>query len=183
MDGFFLESYKIIRAFKASIYTELQRRLDPDVWTKFLESGIRKDEDASTWEVYVSMITESQDELTTWKPYYTIYSHDLPSIRDLKAFLNMCTAMERLSYSYSINEKLGYAELLAHKVLDLFSITEFDDVSQFKENYKIFMSTESPLANYFVSQAKTTLLWVKDMCSALKSSKDLCYAKKSAESG
>lgn len=166
MDGFFLESYKIIRKLKATIYSELQRRLDPEVWATFLESGVRKDEDA---------------DLTTWKPYYTIYNHDLPSIRDIKAFLNMCTAMERLSYTCHVNEKLGYAELLAHKLLDIFSVTEFDDVSQFKENYKIFMSTESPLANYFVSQAKSKLVWIKDMCSALTKIAKFYVTKKNVQ--
>lgn len=80
---------------------------------------------------------------------YLILDHDLPTIRDLKAFLNILTALEHATQRFIDS----YALIVVATVTKL---QLFEDIIQFYKNFKIVMSTTSVLAHYLEDLSKMT---------------------------
>ncbi len=80
----------------------------------------------------------TEPTVTDGKGNYHIYDDDLPCVRDLKAFMNILTAIERATESYSL-----YAVSIFKKMeLPL-------DYLDYRRNYKLYMSTSSIVSYYF----------------------------------
>lgn len=77
---------------------------------------------------------------------YKILDNDLPTLRDLKTVINMLTAIARATERYS---------LIAVSAVKTFELPR--DALDFRRNYKIFMSTSSPLMHYLVQAKDFTL--------------------------
>lgn len=108
---------------KVFILSQAEKFIEPQLWKEFRDS-----------------------ENPKGNAGYKIYDDDLPNIRDLKAFINMLIARERITATYS-----------------LFTLTVFKtmqkpmDILDFRRNYRIYMSTISPLSHYW-DQAKEILM-------------------------
>jgi hypothetical protein len=85
----------------------------------------------SVWDEFSASISADGRE------NYLIREDDFPDIRDLKAFLNMLTAIERATESYS---------LIALSVFKRLELPQ--DIWDFRRNYKIYMSTNSAFSGY-----------------------------------
>lgn len=72
---------------------------------------------------------------------YRILEDDLPIIRDLKAFLNMLTAIESMTEKMTTKYAL-FGAALGNRIMII------DDVFVFNENYKIYRSTNSIITHY-----------------------------------
>jgi len=100
--------------------------------------------------------------------YYKVHKNDVPIFRDLKAFLNMITAVERATAKITTK----YA-LFGASVADKINI--LDDVLEFRRGFKIYLSTSSIISSYlrFAKDYTITNL-VPKIIVKLKELSDLC---------
>jgi uncharacterized protein (DUF1778 family) len=103
-----------VKEVKSFILNVVQDFIEPSVWNAFS----------------ASISTDGREN-------YLILDDDFPDIRDLKAFLNMLTAIERATESYS---------LIAVSVFKRLELPQ--DMWDFRHNYKIYMSTNSVFSEY-----------------------------------
>jgi hypothetical protein len=150
-----------VSQLKSYILKIVQEYIDPVLWQEFIAS-----------ERYRVGSEVSLDG--DYKRYhgYAIADDDLPIIRDLKAFINMLTAIER-GYDRATQKYSLYA-------VSIFKRGEviapyIGDVSDFRRNYKVYMSTNSFLTNYLdyiKDVTKNTI--IPEILSALGKLLELC---------
>ncbi len=115
-----------IKEIKAFVLKLSQNFLEPTVWDEFS----------------ATLSTDGRDN-------YHIRDDDFPDIRDLKAFLNMLTAIERATESYSL------------MAVSLFKKLELpQDIWEFRRNYKIYMSSSGIFSQYMELAKEFTLVTV-----------------------
>ncbi len=115
-----------IKEIKALVLKLSQDFLEPTIWDEFS----------------ATLSTDGRDN-------YHIRDDDFPDIRDLKAFLNMLTAIERATESYS---------LIAVSLFKKLELPE--DIWEFRRNYKIYMSTSGIFSQHMALAKEFTLVTV-----------------------
>ncbi len=87
------------------------------------------------------------------KGIYRILDDDLPVVRDLKAFLNMLTAIESITARVSTKYALFGASIDRVMIVN--------DLYYFNQNFKIYRSTNSIFTHYlsYVKEVGLTLVW------------------------
>jgi hypothetical protein len=104
-----------IKQLKRLILRMVEECIEPALWQELIEPRV-----------------------TDGKGNYHIYDDDLPCVRDLKAFMNILSAIERMTESYSL-----YA-------ISFFKTMELPlDYLDYRRNYKLYMSTNSIVGYYF----------------------------------
>lgn len=102
---------------------------------QFLINIVKEVIEQSSWD-------ELEASLNPSKPgIYRILEDDLPIIRDLKAFLNMLTAIESMTEKMTTKYAL-FGAALGNRIMII------DDVFVFNENYKIYRATNSIITHY-----------------------------------
>lgn len=100
-----------------NILAKQYKEITLSVFSSFIEPSI--------WKKFTAAIDHDG--------YYKIFDHDLPFIRDLKATVNMLTAIESFTESYSL------------WVVSLVSRNSIKDIYKFYSNFKVYMSTDSEI--------------------------------------
>src|SRR5580700_4888835 len=102
---------------------------------QFIINMVKEVVEQSSWN-------EFEASLDSYKPgIYRILEDDLPIMRDLKAFLNMLTAIESMTEKMTIKYAL-FGAAIGNRIMII------DDVFVFNENYKIYRSTNSIVTHY-----------------------------------
>jgi hypothetical protein len=115
---------KKVKELKSFILTLVNDFIEPSVWD----------------ELSASLSQDGREN-------YLRLDDDSPDIRDLKAFLNMLSAIERATESYS---------LIALSVFKRLELPQ--DLLDFRRNYKVYMSTEGALSQYIALAKEFSLV-------------------------
>lgn len=95
-----------------------------------------------------------------------IYDDDLPIIRDIKAFLNMLTAIERVTEK--LTEQYSFPTSITKKA------SLIQDYFDFMRNYKIYMATTSILTQYLTSLKDAVILILPKLIDKMIELSKLC---------
>lgn len=93
------------------------------------------------------LFSEFKSSFNTTLKKYTILEYDLPVIRDLKACLNMLQAIESATHKHLSSQN--------NSLIAFFNKLEMiKDAYHFRQNYKIFSSTNNILTHYIANTKK-----------------------------
>lgn len=119
----------------------------------------------SSWNEFVASLDPNETGI------YRIVEDDLPVMRDLKAFVNMLTAIEAMAEKMTTKYAL-FGASLGNKIMIM------HDLSYFYENYKIYRSTNSIVTNYlsFLKDISLTIV-LPEIIAKMRELNRLCTAE------